>query len=506
MDFVVERAISHESYASYESDYAYEEYEEGEGEGEDGENEPLEVDDASTSYKVSNISNMGKLVDSKGKEIATLLNISFDAAIALLIKCKWCKENALNEYCMNEEANSCADSSSSGKSSSKSGETRTYSSCPICCDGFPVNEMLYLSCGHGSCLTCWDGHLTSKVSDGPSCVIATCPMYKCNEIVPYSFFQQHVDPLVMRKYMEYVTKNFIENHRDIKYCPAADCDKVVIRQNDSILTAITCECSQVFCFQCGEEAHDPVNCAQLQEWNMKNKSESLTATWMVANTKNCPKCKIRIEKNLGCMHMTCQQCHHEFCWTCLAAWKTHNGCNRLMIDVEGNSKKEESKRELERYIHYYERYMNHDRALKIAVDYLRSVNADVSRFRKENSDELMRSINLQKAAEVIVECRRVLKHTYISGYYMVDGAKYKTLFEYQQEMLEKHTESLHGYMEQKDQYFEEAKIMNFKATAKHFLDMIIEWFQTLLTGTEEVATSTSPPPPPPPPTTTTTES
>lgn len=303
---------------SYESEYNYE------SESEDFFDYDEEVAQRSVSqYRLSNIDEMGGMVESTGTEIAVLLNVSLDDAIALLIKSKWSKEKLLSEYYNNEGVGTCSRSSSDSSSSFRGNESDT-GTCPICCDNFFANEMYGLECGHLCCVDCWDGHLTSKVSDGPSCVYTLCPMFKCDKTVPYSFFQQLIsNQEVKNKYKGYVLKNFIENHHDIRHCPAPNCQKVVVRQAGAALTTINCECSHPFCFQCGEEVHDPVNCIQLQEWNMKNKSDSLTATWIIANTKNCPACKVRIEKNQGCMHMTCKSCNYNFCWTCLGMYCNH---------------------------------------------------------------------------------------------------------------------------------------------------------------------------------------
>lgn len=46
--------------------------------------------------------------------------------------------------------------------------------------------------------------------------------------------------------------------------------------------------------------------------------ESENVNWLLANTKKCPNCHAAIEKNGGCMHMTCRKnaggCGYEFCW------------------------------------------------------------------------------------------------------------------------------------------------------------------------------------------------
>jgi len=110
-------------------------------------------------------------------------------------------------------------------------------------------------------------------------------------------------------------------------------------------------------------------------------AESENLTWIMANTKKCPKCSRAIEKNQGCNHMTCKGCNHGFCWVCLGEWHDHGSstggyykCNKFEeMQKDDKFKKEESSREeakheLERYMFYYERFMNHEKSQKLAND------------------------------------------------------------------------------------------------------------------------------------------
>ena len=37
--------------------------------------------------------------------------------------------------------------------------------------------------------------------------------------------------------------------------------------------------------------------------------------------KRCPRCQYGIEKDGGCLHMTCKRCTHEFWWCCLRDYR-----------------------------------------------------------------------------------------------------------------------------------------------------------------------------------------
>ena len=73
----------------------------------------------------------------------------------------------------------------------------------------------------------------------------------------------------------------------------------------------------------------PIGCDDLKTWldyvNGGARDDEAAEIWIKNNTKPCPNCKAPIEKNQGCMHMTCRTCKHEFCWLCLSNYRGHAG-------------------------------------------------------------------------------------------------------------------------------------------------------------------------------------
>ena len=189
-------------------------------------------------------------------------------------------------------------------------------------------------------------------------------------------------------YWKWLCKNYIEQNKNVRWCPNPKCDMCCERLNHSAnLVDIKCSCGTEYCFKCGELAHSPVDCEDAKKWKEKEKNESEDIIWLKQNTKNCPKCGYHIEKASGCNVMTCRSCHHEFCWLCLQPWsehtdKTHGKCSFFFPKFADTSAKkvsqalkEETKRKEEamltynRYIFHYERYMNHKRSAELAFEF-----------------------------------------------------------------------------------------------------------------------------------------
>jgi ariadne-1 len=256
------------------------------------------------------------------QEVSSLLDFSLDLCRLLLLYFKWDKERLIDNYYSDPEKVLFEAGLDKYVEyyDRKSLSENAHFRCRICCDDVSMSTMFSLGCDHFFCRPCYAEYLKQLISDGPSCVHAVCPEHLCKQSVPQSVITQLVSPEVSEKYRIYLTRNFIDKSKKMRWCPNAGCEKVAV---GSGITNVLCSCGKPFCFKCGEEAHDPCSCDQLGHWLLKCSNESETANWILANTKKCPECNARIEKNQGCNHMSCKLCKHEFCWICMGSWKEH---------------------------------------------------------------------------------------------------------------------------------------------------------------------------------------
>lgn len=153
------------------------------------------------------------------------------------------------------------------------------------------------------------------------------------------------------------------------WCPNPSCGNAFVSL--APISSVQCSCGMKFCFHCSLEAHEPCRCAVIDKWKAKCGNDSETANWILSNTKKCPVCSVRIEKNQvrarargpprvplgtaslarlsplqGCNHIICRSkgCGFEFCWVCLAPWSEHGqktggyyACNKFKAGAPAGS-------------------------------------------------------------------------------------------------------------------------------------------------------------------------
>jgi ariadne-1 len=387
--------------------------------------------------------------------------------------------------------------------------------CPSCLDEVDARETRALTCGHRLCRTCWKDYCAVALDEGKSCIYQRCPEHECPFAMTDDVWEANLGPERLERFRRYVLRSFADECRDIAWCTAPRCDLLSFLPGGGPHD-IHCPCGNMYCFKCKEEAHRPALCDQVSRWQLKNSAESENVTWIMANTKKCPKCHKPIEKNQGCNHMTCRVaaggCGYEFCWMCLGEWKDHGTgtggyyrCNRYeQLKKDGKldqleAKRDMAKHELERYMHYFERYMNHRRARTFGQRSLADIEKKMERLLHEKGYNISEVLFLKEAAQQVIESRRILQWTYVFGYYLDTGQE-KDLFEHMQEKLESNTEALHELVEKPLDDFlapelkdrgpfldHRTKITNFARVSKKFRVNLINGIDNGLTSAHEFA-------------------
>ncbi|XP_054811956.1 probable E3 ubiquitin-protein ligase ARI7 isoform X4 [Prosopis cineraria] len=360
--------------------------------------------------------------------------------------------------------------------------------CGICFETYPCSRIESAACGHPYCISCWEGYIGTAINDGPGCLMLRCPDTSCGAAVGQNMINLLAPDEDKQKYFRYLHRSYVEDNKKTKWCPAPGCEYAVTFDAGGGNYDVSCLCSYCFCWNCTEEAHRPVDCGTVAKWILKNSAESENMNWVLANSKPCPKCKRPIEKNQGCMHMTCTPpCKFEFCWLCLGAWSEHGertggfyACNRYEaakqegVYDEAERGRQMAKNLLERYTHYYERWAsNQSSRQKALADLHQMQTVHLEKLRDTQCQPESQLKFITEAWLQIVECRRVLKWTYAYGYYLPEHehAK-KQLFEYLQGEAESGLERLHQCAEKELQQY-----LNADGPSKEFND-----FRTKLAG------------------------
>mmetsp|Transcript_547 Transcript_547/g.654 ORF Transcript_547/g.654 Transcript_547/m.654 type:complete len:638 (+) Transcript_547:37-1950(+) len=409
--------------------------------------------------------------DKQITEVAELLAIPEATAGAMLRYYRWKQESLLRAYFANPSSvlneSGCVTVSSKKKvtdgSSVSTKRIDKKGPCLICGDEKLANECTALRCKHRFCNSCWSQYLEMKIGEKQQACKLCCPAAGCNLFVGERLVKRLVSKASFAKYKRFITQSFVEENTYVSWCPRAGCTRAI--SADAVEGSIVkCDCGFRFCFTCHNEAHLPATCYMVRDWNNKCIDDSETIHWIGANTKDCPKCRIAVEKNGGCNHMTCRQCGYEWCWLCNRPWKGHNDyytCNRFEKAQKKLDKKkkkgkkhkiqkeeedrEAQKEQLSRYLHYYERFLSHDHAAKNEKTIREAAQKKMLALTEEHST-LAEVQFIERGTERLLECHNVLKWSYAYGYYLTEEGP-KTLFEFLQEELENTTQKLDDILE-----------------------------------------------------------
>jgi hypothetical protein len=199
---------------------------------------------------------------------------------------------------------------------------------------------------------------------------------------------------------------------------------------------------------------------ETKEKNNDLEEELLSNLWMMDNTKACTKCGVSIQKNEGCNHMTCKSCKHEFCWVCLTDWREHTqstagtnfyyACNRLQDEAAqrrastaSNAREAATQKakEISRFYHYFRRFRNHENSRKLEANLHIAIASRIAEMTRVSGLSASSFNFISICLHELLTNRTVLRNSYAYGYFLPLG-DIKTMFETEQENLEKWTERL----------------------------------------------------------------
>ena len=209
------------------------------------------------------------------------------------------------------------DMSSSLLSAMQGADPEEALTCSVCFADYLRKEGHSLACNHWFCTDCWSLFWESQLSDADNATFAKCMDRSCHLLVDKVRARQWLSAPQFARYERFFVHSFVQKNPSTVWCSSpSSCNNIALFTGPGappLNFVVLCTCGWHFCWHCKEAQHRPATCDQNQLWKQQMAKEGGAPTWVLQHTKACPGCSSPIEKNEGCLHMTCK-CRHEFCW------------------------------------------------------------------------------------------------------------------------------------------------------------------------------------------------
>lgn len=144
-----------------------------------------------------------------------------------------------------------------------------------------------------------------------------CPQPGCRASPEEYEVESLVPREVYEKYLQFTVLAIVQKDPNMCWCPNKACGNAILwdrKQHKVVCPA----CRLEFCFACGGKVHFGFDCKGAPN------SDEMFREWMGekgSKVKPCPSCRMPVEKNEGCNHITCR-CGHQWCWLCLSDYQS----------------------------------------------------------------------------------------------------------------------------------------------------------------------------------------
>lgn len=194
------------------------------------------------------------------------------------------------------------------------GRLATAKACAVCWTE-PVRP-IRTTCGHVYCSDCFENQCAAASTESSIPIRCQGDACTCQRIFTNEELKSALPSTLYETLLQTSLSIFIRTKPEkYQYCCTPDCEHVYRTSTTGLV--ITCaSCLALVCTSCQVVAHDGLSCAQYQRIAKAGSTEFMA--WKRANNvKDCPKCKMPIEKTMGCNHMECMICRAHICWVCM---------------------------------------------------------------------------------------------------------------------------------------------------------------------------------------------
>ena len=171
-------------------------------------------------------------------------------------------------------------------------------------------------CNDSFCYNCWINYLNQKINTNIIDKIP-CMNYTCGKILSKKFIESLLknSPSLLSKYEKFLERIQILNDPHKKFCPYPNCDSYAEERKETKF--VKCKKNNhKFCYKCLKDHDEKISCDEelYKDFKIWKKNKIV---------KQCPNCKIWVQKIDGCNHVTCTMCRYSFCFVCLKNWIGH---------------------------------------------------------------------------------------------------------------------------------------------------------------------------------------
>ncbi|KAL3050786.1 hypothetical protein OYC64_012750 [Pagothenia borchgrevinki] len=217
--------------------------------------------------------------------------------------------------------------------------------CIACTDIMPVVLVFPCSERHVICLPCFRGYCEVRLREGQFVLHAEvgytlpCAAGCADSLIKELHHFRILGEEQYGRYLQFGAERCLLLIGGLM-CPSAGCGAGLVPPPG--IKRLQCDprlgCGFIFCRDCRGGAHEgacpptqaPPTAADPQVFSV-GEGASQRGRWELASlqllketTRPCPQCNAPVERDGGCMHMSCPLCSADWCWICRVSW--NNDC------------------------------------------------------------------------------------------------------------------------------------------------------------------------------------